>query len=455
MDQYEAPNLDDENIGAALHTGLLGEQVSHVTVDQLKSPSSALILQLCVSILQKLDVDTDHMGQHFLQPHLGAPENYQNSTFFAIHVPRYFHRLVPGCTPKRLCTGDLLKPKWGKIRKFLSIVINYFRFLESNSDVFQQINADSEELHKNVQDLEDHNNKVQMALREIDNYMVQNAAVHQEQKKENAEAEHELQQILLKKQEKHQQKEESKQFLETLKVALNRLANENNRVLENIEDVQKLVVTSPEKQVSELKDLNKKLDLVKDDTAVVQDQIQTQQWNIDKKEQIINRLGYALKQLSKFQEFYEKLRHIKSGLMKEQFQTTDDQMNLGCLRQDIDKLKQQKADERDQIHRTKLRGQHQLASQKQRLQEVNRKIELLTSQAHDKDKRIKSLLVAIQQEKEQGDKENELHLHKMKEYYDVKCELMQAAEQTFINANEYIKKYVSSKISDLNCALNE
>ena len=445
MNQFEAPVLDEEGIGSAVHSGLLGEQISHVTVEQLKVASPALILQVCVSILQKLDIETDHFGQNFLQPYLSSPEHYQSSTFFLAHVPRYFHFLVPGCTPKVLCTLDLLRPKWKKIRRFLSVVINYMRFVLNNDDKFQELNIKSEELHRNVLELEDNYNKLHLAVIEIDSYMKKNASLYQQQNKEKIEAEEELKQILLVKEDTDCRKEESKKCLENLKSTLNNIENQNDQVLKKIDDVKQLIVTSPEKQVSEKKDLHRQLEMLKDEVSEVQDQLQSEQWNIDKKEQIIKRIGYALKQLSKYQEFYEKFRTIKAGLMKEQFQTNDDNMSLVCIKQEIDKLKQLKADERDQIHRTKLKTQHISASQKQRLQDINKQIELLQLQAQDKAEQIRLLHGAMVKQDDDFDKENQRHEEIIKKVEAAKTELVKLVEQSFTNLQEHIKDISSQR----------
>ena len=358
MDHYQAPNLPDEDIGSALSSGLLGEQIAHVTVEQLKSASPALVLQLCVSMLQKLDVDTDHLGQPFLQPQLDEPDQYQNATFFALHIPRLFCALVPGCNPKRICTADLLNPKWIKLKKFLSILINYFRFMETNKPAFTEINTKSEELHKNIEESEDRNSKLRGALLEIDEYMTRNSELHHERHCEKEELEKKLQNILAQKDMKHNSKEGSKKSAEKATEAFNSLITQHDHILEKINDIKKLVVTSPKKQILERAELKQKLDVTNEDEANVQDQIQAQQWSIEKHEDIIKRLEYTLKLWKKYLEFYDKLKTIKTGLMKEKFQTDEDKMALVCIRQEIDNLKQMKLDERDQIHRTKLRGQN-------------------------------------------------------------------------------------------------
>ena len=454
MNQYEAPTLNDEDIGTALQAGLLGEQISHVTIEQLKSSSSALVLQLCIGILQKLDVDTDHLGQNFLQPDLKSVEHYQSTTFYAVHVPRYFHHLVPGCSPKQFCTADLLRPKWNRLKKFLSIVINYCRFLQSNQEVFQKVNAKSEELHQKVEEDEEQNKKVRAALKEVDEYMVRNAALHQEQILEKAEAEKELQDVLTQKENKHNCKADIKKSVENLKNMLDDRSVQYNCLMEKVEDMKKMVVTSPQKQISELSELKQKLDVVNDDVANVQDQIQTQQWNIEKQEGIIKHLEFALKQVTKFQELYDKFRTIKAGLLREKFQTDEDKMNLACIRQEIDNLKQLKIDERDQIHRTKLRGQNKFANQKQHLQDLNKQAEKLISQAQDKGQQIKSLILAIQEEESLQIKLKESQSREMAQLEMVKIELTNAIELTYTNANKHIKQLVAARSAAFKSFLN-
>ena len=449
MDHYEAPTLDEEGISSAIRSGLLGEQISHVTVEQLRSPSPALVLQLCVSILQKLNEDTDHMGQPFLQPLLRAPENYQSSTFFALHVPRYFHCLVPGCTPKRICAADLLKPKWKKIRRFLSIVINYFRFLESNNEVFNKVNSKSEELHTNVDEMNERSDKIRLALRDVKDYMIENADLHQQHNAEKNEAEKQLDQALKEKEESHHKKEETKKSVENLKQALNNQEEQHKKVLEKIEDVNKLVVTSPEKQISILKELEHHLTVVNDEAASFQSQLQTQQSNIGKKDVIINRLEYAVKLLAKFQEFYDKLQTIKTGLMKEQFESDESKMTLACIRQEINNMKQFKSDERDQIHRTKLRGQNMLAAQTQRLSELTKQISLLTSQAQDKGKQMASWLGMLQKEEESQNKENERHDNEVKKLDAARDELANIIEQNYTSATDHFRKVVAARTAAL------
>lgn len=444
---YEAPNLDDEAIGSALHNGLLGEQISHITIEQLKVASSPLFLQACVSILQKLDIDTDHFGQHFLQPHLSSPEHYQSSTFFSIHVPRYFYALVPGCTPKVICTLDLLRPKWKRIKKFLSVVINYLRFVETNNEKFQEMNMKSEELHKNVDELQEQNDKLHSAISELDQYLVQNTSLNQQQIKEKMEAEEELKQILYVKKDTDSRKDETKKSIENLKGFLTSIIDQNNQIRKKIEDMKQLVVTSPEKQISEKKDLHHKLELCKDDIAEIRDQIQSEQWNIDKKEEIIKRVGYALKQLSKYQEFYEKLRTLKAGLMKEQYQANDNSMSVVCIKQEIDKLKQLKLDERDLIHRTKMRSEHTMSSLKQRLTDLNKQCELIQVQVQDKEEKIFSIRKALEEQDNELEKVNQSHKEEVEKIEALKNELVKIIEETVQNFNLCVEEITSERLT--------
>ncbi|CAK8698529.1 unnamed protein product [Clavelina lepadiformis] len=397
---FEAPQLEEDDIQQSIHMGLLGDKIRHVTIEQLKNVSPALMMQICTSVLQMLDVETDNLGQQFLQASLERSDDKRPSTLLYIHIPHIMNKLIPGCDQMRcaLSVNDLLYPKWKKLRKFLSVTINYMRSWESNLLTWNELISKYEDMHAQKEEIIHQNTKLQNAIKEVDAHLLSHGPSYQAQRERLVEVEKEFQELLIQKDNKQKENNERKQSLSNEKEILSSLVETHVKLRNEIEAKKGEIVSSPNRELAERDELIKKLNTMKEDCANVKDATRASEWKIETLGQTLNHIQHADHQLSEAMAMREKILQLQNDQVQQQFEIESQTFSNQRLKQEIVSLKQQITDQREKFHRENIRRQKQLATSRQKLEDIEKLKTILFSQHKDRGGKIKSFLSAIEEQ---------------------------------------------------------
>ncbi|XP_011672755.1 kinetochore protein Nuf2-A [Strongylocentrotus purpuratus] len=137
MAAYSFPLLSSAELASVLHE-ILGETFSE---EDFKNPQSTKIQKLYATFLQRLiNTPMDKINQPQWEASQGVlhPELYSD-TFPLMNLTLAMQRFMVGCLVKDFKMKDILHPKPKRTRRFLSAIINFWRFSVEREDVYYNI----------------------------------------------------------------------------------------------------------------------------------------------------------------------------------------------------------------------------------------------------------------------------------------------------------------------------
>nr|CAB3264571.1 optineurin-like [Phallusia mammillata] len=441
--EYVAPELSDVDITGALQIGLLGDSIRHLTVEQLKNPSSGLVLQVCVSILDKLGVEIDHLGQSLPNRPILDPEIYRPNLMRMLNVTKLLNHCVPGLLIE---TKDILYPKWKRIRRLLNIFINYLRYWEYNISTWKEISSDSEDLLKKREELLNQNSKLETVLQDTKNWLKQNESHYVQQRLELADWKEKFEKILDQQKDKDKEKVAAKLEMSKTTERFEIIKKELARAFEEKEQVSLQVVSSPEKLLAEKKSLLEKKDELQEDFQKHSNILRDTERKIERVNQTHELAKFDLQLLSDCQTFIDDLHVIKDNAMKKKFEIDTMSLSKSKLSKEIENLKQELVTSREQLHRIKLRAEKQSQSHKQQLADYTKELETMQSSLKSSEVEVRSTLQELDEQKKSCMLKHQATIEKLQEKEKMLWQNLDEIEKQTV---AYFESIVGSKCSEV------
>ncbi|XP_078495285.1 uncharacterized protein LOC100186809 [Ciona intestinalis] len=422
---YEAPQLSDEAIQVALQTGLLGDQLRHVTVEQLKSATPGLLIQLFMSVLQKLGVNTDEFGRH----PLADTENVEMTPSYTIKLFR-LPLAINSCVPSiKMTSGDLMFPKWKTTRGLMSVVVNYLRLVENFGHVWNEVAQDFDDSEKKLHVLRQKMLELQKKEEDFISHMENHKDLYEKQKLELKGLNEKWDQVLVMQQQKVKEKEAAKQcFMEASK--------KHERAQQDLENLKRhkvelegCIISNPQQYGEENQALVKKLEALNAEADQLSHDRQFTEEKLETNSKMIEIMQYDLEQINIVQKMADTAKDTEDQLRKLKGEIKVTTMERKVLNERKKALNEQLVSSREQLQRLRLRSNQEIAAIEQELVKLKSENEILSSKVVSKSDRMEKLHQNLLEERKRREE--------MESNYAVAVEKLKSTQSSVID--EFIK----------------
>ena len=390
---FEPPLLNESDILQWIQNGDIGESVRNITLEQLKNPTPALALQLCACIIEKLDFDCDNYNQALIIDVLSNPDLFRSNIMLILNFTEILNRSIPKLA---LQPRDLLYPKWKQLRRFLSSTINYVRSWDENMCTYEELSVASYKLAEKSTELKEQNAKLETVLQEVNIFLADHENEFSNQREELAQLKRQFDEILKRQSKLHENKAAVKKEVSQHAEELEMHNAEFHKLVQEKDNVSALVVSSPDRLLSERQALEETLNIVKGECMETEDKVREVERKVARVRETYDLIEYDLQQLAEAKDFMKSIRDLRDSLRKNHFETESRSLEIGKLRREVENLTLQLASCKEQARRTKLRLEKQLQNLKQNIADMSSEIGLLHSQAKTKGLQVKAVMQEIE-----------------------------------------------------------
>lgn len=445
MTTFDIPILDMEEIINCLREGVLGEIAMDILPEHLKTPTSAVMIQICVSMLNKMGIETSTLCQPRLNSsmELKHPETYTN-TFKLLHIYVIVKKTIP-LLGIQLAITDLTTPRWKKVAKFLSACINYFKSWDGNDKVWEDTysaSAAAEDEHRRLKE-EVSSNQTEIA--ELKKYNEEHRSRRQELREKNDKLDHEVQECHKRKTEKELVKDAVKRNYSELAATFDKKTKYIEKLKMEKENLLTQVVSSPKRHTERKQAVSQKVKISEEKQTEAQEKVMEAERVISVMQTMAQTVTDAVQTARDNKGLKENMKKIASEKQAQSYEIDNHKLALMEDTQEFTNLKQQAATLREKMSRMAVRAKQRNSEYTSTMTDLTREKETLRSQAGE-----------IHEEVIKEESEIRSIRHKLKEMESNHDKVMKdigEKKQALMNAMDAYTTRVTQQLDD--CKLNQ
>nr|XP_039255282.1 kinetochore protein Nuf2-like [Styela clava] len=381
MTNFVIPVLELEEIINCLREGVLGEIAMDILPEHLKNPTPAVMMQLCLSMLNKMGIEISTLCQPRLSSSmvLKHPDTYTN-TFKLIHIFIIIKKTVP-LFGNQLALTDLTTPRWKKVEKFVSACINYFKSWDGNNEVWEEIYSASAAAEDEYRVLTEETSCNEDKISELKSYNEEHRPKRQELGEKNAKLELEVEECHKRKAEKELVKDSLKKQYSEVATFYDKKAKYIDKLKEEKEDLLTKVVSSPKRHMERKQAISQKVKISEEKQIEAQERLREAERVISVMETMAQTVADAVQTAKDNKNLKENKKKIESEKQAQSYEIDNNKLAVMEDTQEFTHLKQQSATLREKMSRMALRAKQRNSEYTSTMTNLAREKETLRSQA--------------------------------------------------------------------------